>query len=133
MQKILRIAVIVLSVLGLVLYAVLVTADDQGGIIDIMLNLVYALLIVTVIASLAFTIINIASDGKKVKKTLMSLGVFGVLAAIAYGISSGAETYNGVVTEGTSKMVGTGLYLFYFLAMIAIILMLFFGVKKVLK
>ncbi len=135
MQKILKIAVIALCIIGLILFVVLLTSDDQSGIIDIMMNLVYVLLAITALVALAFTIVNIAGDGKKLVKTGISIGVFAVVALVSYGIADGSDNsiYTGEISEGGSQAVGMGLYLFYFLAAIAVALMLFFGVRKVFK
>ena len=62
---------------------------------------------------------------------------FVVIAIIAYGIADGGTekyiTDFPSLTEGTSKMVGAGLYLFYFLAAVAVATMLGFGLRKMFK
>jgi hypothetical protein len=60
-----------------------------------------------------------------------------LLAAIAhFGFANGVETPlrdGEVLSASGSKWVGTGLYLFYFLVLIAAGIMLFTGVKKMIK
>ena len=60
-----------------------------------------------------------------------------MLALLCYfGFATGVETPlkdGTILTEGESKLVGTGLYLFYFLAVIAAATMVVFGVKKSLN
>jgi len=55
---------------------------------------------------------------------------------ISYAMASGSTeglplVDNKVVSEGTSRLVGTGLIAFYILAVAAIVSMVFSGVKKV--
>jgi hypothetical protein len=71
-----------------------------------------------------------------VKKTLMSVGAFLAVVVISYVMASGSTeglplVDNKVVTESTSRWVGTGLIAFYILAVAAIGSMVFSGVKKV--
>ena len=71
-----------------------------------------------------------------VKKTLMSVGAFLAVVLISYAMASGSTeglplVDNKVVSEGTSRLVGTGLIAFYILAVAAIVSMVFSGVKKV--
>jgi len=72
----------------------------------------------------------------EVKKTVMSVGAFLAVVVISYVLASGSiegltPADNSVVTESTSKWVGTGLIAFYILAIVAVATMAFSGVKKV--
>ncbi|WP_349675846.1 hypothetical protein [Leeuwenhoekiella sp. UBA1003] len=67
------------------------------------------------------------------KKTLMSVGAFALIVVIAYVLSDGVETElreGGMLSASGSKWVGTGLYTFYILAILAIGAMVFSGIKK---
>ena len=71
-----------------------------------------------------------------VKKTLMSVGAFLAVVVISYVMASGSTeglplVDNEMVSESTSRWVGTGLIAFYILAVAAIGSMVFSGVKKV--
>jgi hypothetical protein len=66
----------------------------------------------------------------------MSVGAFLAVVVISYAMASGSTeglplVDNKVVTESTSRWVGTGLIAFYILAVAAIGSMVFSGVKKV--
>ena len=66
----------------------------------------------------------------------MSVGAFLAVLLISYVMASGSTeglplVDNKVVSESTSRLVGTGLIAFYILAVGAIASMVFSGVKKV--
>ncbi len=70
-----------------------------------------------------------------VKKTLMSIGGFLLIAVIAYVLASdvveGLPLNDGVaITPSASKWVGAGLITFYILGIVAIGAMVFSGIKK---
>jgi hypothetical protein len=67
----------------------------------------------------------------------MGVGAFVVLLLICYfGFANGVETMRkdgDILSANGSRLIGAGLYLFYSLAIIAGGIMLFFGVKKMVK
>jgi hypothetical protein len=97
----------------------------------------YFILAVAVLAVVLFTVLNFVSNAAGLKNTLVTVGAFLVLALICYFVlASGTETVlkdGSILTEGQSKLVGAGLYLFYALAIVAGGTMLGFGIKKMLK
>lgn len=135
LQRILSILIGVIALIGAVLWVLIVRADGSEGPIGAMLNVGKWLVIIGAVIALIFTLKNIFSDGQKIKKTLTSVIAFAVLAGIAYVLAKGVaiETKDITISEGGSKMVGTGLYLFYLLAAIAILIMVFFGIRKTFK
>ena len=86
---------------------------------------------------LVFSIKQMFTNAATLKKTLTNVGAFLLLALIAYfGFAKGVETPlrdGEVLTAGNSQLVGAGLYLFYFLVFIAVGIMLFTGIKKMIK
>lgn len=69
-----------------------------------------------------------------IKKTLISIATFIVIILIAYLLADGVETplrEGGMLSANGSKWVGTGLYTFYILAIVAIFSMIFSGFKKI--
>ena len=71
--------------------------------------------------------------GGDVKKTLMSVGAFLLIFVISYVMADGVESFTKdgeLVTAQTSRYIGTGLYAFYILSVVAVIAMAFSGVKK---
>jgi len=69
------------------------------------------------------------------KKTLISVGVFLAIIIISYVLADSTPMQlpdeGGMLSESGSKWVGTGLYTFYILAVVAILLMVFSGFKKI--
>ena len=73
--------------------------------------------------TLIFSITNLASDPKKLKKALLSIGAFGVVVLVAFLFSSGTETPlkdGDILSAAGSRWIETGLRTFYFLVFIAV-------------
>ena len=87
-------------------------------------------------ATLIFSLLGLFSDKEKLKKALFSIVGLLVVLGVAYATSEGVETPmkdGEVLSAAGSRMVGTGIRMFYFLAIIAIGSMLFASVKKLIK
>jgi accessory gene regulator protein AgrB len=94
----------------------------------------YIIMAIVVLMVLLFVVSGVLAGN--VKKTLMSVGAFLAVVLISYAMASGSTeglplVDNKVVSESTSRLVGTGLIAFYILAVVAIFSMVFSGVKKV--
>ncbi|MGB5236793.1 MAG: hypothetical protein WBM43_15415 [Flavobacteriaceae bacterium] len=146
MNKIVKIALAVIGVISAIMWYQLPSRDvpvgeaAQSGAMNIMFMITYILLFVAVASSLLFTIANLIAHPKKLKKTLMVVAGFLVVVVIAYATSSGTDinieemANRGVATtESTVKRIGTGLNLFFFLVVIAVGLMAWGGLKKVIS
>jgi len=141
MNKIIKIALIVIGLLSVVLWFSMPADDDPNAInsaaMHWMFLIMYILLIIAVALSLFFGIGKLLTTPGSLKKALLSLGGLAVVVIISYALSSdnavvveemskvGIET-----TEGTVKNVGMGLNVFAILTVIAVVLMLWPGVKK---
>ena len=101
-----------------------------------LINLGIGLIIAAAAIALIFSLKNIASDGAKLKKTVISLVAILIVLAIGLGLSD-ADVLNldGTISEDVAgaKMSGTGLFMFYLLAIGAVGAMLLGGVKKMIK
>ena len=101
-----------------------------------LVELARVVLLITVVITLIFTLLGLFSDPTKLKKALISIGLFLAVVAISYVLSDGVETPlkdGEVLSASGAKWVGTGIRTFYILAVIAISLMLFSGVSKIIK
>ena len=145
-QTILRILVLVLGAIGLVLLGTIIAKGDDEikaaalggdyGSVSPIITLALIILVVVVAVTLIFTLLNLVSHPAKLKKALLSIGVFAAIVAVAYGLSTGVETPmkdGEVLSASGSRWVGAGLRTFYFLAVIAIGAMVFSGIKKMIK
>lgn len=146
MQKIIKIVLILLGVLGIVFWVLLPGSDVpsseamEDANVNAMFYIAYVLLAIPVVAVLIYSLKNLFSHPDNLKKSLILIVSFLIILGISYALSSGTDvnldkfTEAGIeVTESSSKMVGAGLIAFYILAGVAIVSMLLSGVKKVLS
>ena len=101
-----------------------------------LVSLAIAILFITISITLVFSILNLASSSKKLKKALIFIGCFILVTAIAFAASDGVETPmkdGEVLSASGSRWVGTGLRMFYILATLAILSILHSAAKKILK
>ena len=146
LEKITRIGCISLGVLGVIfLGIVFVSGDDTikmdaasgnfAAITPIIL-LSQLILIIAVIVTLIFSLRGIAKDKAKMKNAAKSTGLFLAVILVAFVLSNGVETPmrdGKVLSAMGSKLVGTGLRVFYILSIIAVGLMILPGIKNSIK
>ncbi len=125
MHKIFKILAIVLGVIGVILWVMLATSDSPNP--DWMFYVAYILLFIALAMVILYTVGNLLSHPAKLKRALIAIGALLLIMALGYVMSKG-DTEG--VTESTSKWVGTGLYVFYFLTAIAVLAMVWSGFKK---
>ena len=146
LQTIVKIISAVFGLLGVVFLFRIIGAGDEeikmaatsGDFTTVspLVSLAIAILFITVSITLVFSILNLASSSKKLKKSLIFIGCFVVVTVIAYAASDGVETPmkdGEVLSANGSRWVGTGLRMFYILAALAILSMILSGAKKILK
>lgn len=129
MQKIVKIALVVIGLLGAVLWFMLPERDmpaaeaAQSGAMNLMFIITYFLLAVAVIVSLVFTLKNLFSNPQGLKKTLFVVGGLLLVVGISYVMSSGTDVapeFMAMTTESTVKKIGMGLNVFFILTIIAV-------------
>ena len=128
LHKVLRIVALLLAVGGIISLA-MVLLNGQG--LDAQIYIAYVTLALTVFIVLIYVFKGIF--GGDIKKTLMSIGAFLLVVVISYVLAEGVETEmrdGEMLSESGSKWVGTGLYTFYILAIVAIGSMIYSGIKK---
>jgi uncharacterized membrane protein len=143
LQNIVKIICAVFGLLGVIFLFRVIGAGDEEikmaasmgdfGTVSPLVSLSIAILVITVIITVLFSLLNLASSGQKLKKSLLFIGCFVVILVIAYGASSGVETPlkdGEILSASGSRWVETGLRMFYLLAALAIGSMVFFGGKK---
>ena len=145
-QTIVKIISAVFGLLGAIfLFRIIGTGDEEikmaasmgdFGTVSPLVSLAIAILSITVIVTLLFSLLSLASSPEKLKKSLIFIGCFLVVTGIAYATSSGVETPmkdGEMLSASGSRWVETGLRMFYILATLAVLSMVFSGVKKILK
>lgn len=146
LQNIIKIVSGLLGVLGAVLLIrIMSLGDDQIKMdasmgdyssISPLINLALFILAIAVVVTLIFSIITLASDSKKLKKSLIASGLFLMVIAISYGVSEGVETPmkdDKILSASGSRLVGTGIVSFYILTVIAFGSMMFSSIKRIIK
>jgi hypothetical protein len=145
-QKITTYIVAALGVLGAVFVLMIIGKGDDaiemnamqgdyGSVASIIL-LAQIILGIAVLITLVFSAKNLASDKEKLKKSLMSIGAFGIVLLIAFLFSSGVETpmQDGkVLSASGARLVETGIRTFYFLTVIAVCSMSYGSVRKLIN
>ena len=145
-QKTFTYIALALGVVGLILQVTILNQGDDViklnalsgdyGVVSTMVILALLVLAITVILTLVFSFGNLASDGKKLKKALISIGAFAAVVLIAFLFSSGSETPlkdGNMLSAAGSRWIETGLRTFYFLVFIAVGAMLYTGIARLKK
>ena len=146
LEKLTRIGCIALGVVGVIFLAIVFASGDDSikmaaasgnyGAITPIIILSQIILLIAIIVTLIFSLRGIAKDKAKMKNALKSAGLFFVVVIIAFLFSSGVETPmrdGKVLSAMGSKLVGTGLRVFYILSIIAVGLMILPGIKNSIK
>ncbi|MBT8268219.1 MAG: hypothetical protein KJN59_03265 [Bacteroidia bacterium] len=146
-HKIIRIVAGLLGLAGIIFLVMLISKGDDAiksaaaagdtSTVDPMAFVAYITLALILFFVLFFVLKALFTNTATLKKTLVNVGAFLLLFLIAYFVfAQGVETPmrdGELLSASGSKMVGAGLYLFYFLIVIAAVLMVFSGAGKFLK
>tara|TARA_X000000368_G_C22461361_1_gene463501 strand:- start:39 stop:488 length:450 start_codon:yes stop_codon:yes gene_type:complete len=146
LENIIKIVCAVLGLLGVIfLFRILATGDDEikmaasmgdFSLISPLISLSMFILFITVVVTIIFSLINLASNPGKLKKAMIFIGFFIIVIGIAYASSTGVETPmkdGEVLSASGSKWVGTGIRVFYILASVAVLSMIAFGARNIIK
>ena len=145
-QKIFTYSALVLGVIGLILQVTILSQGDDViklnalsgdyGVVSTMVSLALLVLAITVVLTLVFSLGNLASDKKKLKKALILIGAFATVVLVAFLFSTGTETPlkdGEMLSAAGSRWIETGLRTFYFLVFIAVGAMLYTGIVRLKK
>ena len=146
LQTLIKIICAVLGVVGIIFLFTIVGAGDETikmaaaegdySHVSPMVELARIVLIATLAITLLFSLRTLFSDKKKLKKSLISIGLFGLVVLAGFLMSEGVETplKDGEVLSATgSRWVETGLRVFYLLAIAAIVSMAWSGARRIFK
>ena len=132
LNKILTGLIATIALIGAILY-IMILMDKSTG--NEMIIAGQVLVITTAAIALFFGLKNLATNPATLKKSLISLAVLAIVGILSY-VSAGdslVEVGDISIETSTSKLVGAGIYMFYFLAGIAVLAMVGFGIKKSLN
>ena len=145
-KKIFTYTALVLGVIGLILQVIILSQGDDViklnalsgdyGVVSTMVTLAMVVLAITVVLTLVFSFSNLASDRKKLKKALISIGAFVAVVLVAFLFSTGTETPlkdGDMLSAAGSRWIETGLRTFYFLVFIAVGAMIYTGIARLKK
>ena len=145
-QNIIKIISAIISVLAaFFLLRIIGTGDDDikmaatmgdFSAVSPLVELARIVIFITIATTLIFSLLGLFSDRAKLKKAAISVGLFLCVIGISYVLSEGIETPlkdGEVLSASVSRWVGTGIRTFYILAVIAVSLMIFSGVTKIIK
>ena len=137
LQKILTIGIAVVFVIAVALMIMINNGGDDSSAIDMMLWFGEILVFGAGAIAIVLSLKNIVSNPAKLKIAGIALAALLVIIGISYGLSNGQEVLNDtgeqMVSESGSKLVGTGLRVFYILIIVALGTMVASGVKKALN
>ena len=109
---------------------------ENAGL-DIGLYLGYLLLFAAVIVAVAFPVLHSIKNPKEIAKSGLSFLALVVLFVLSYSLAGAELTPKyealGVNTEFSSKMIGAGLTMFYFVLVVAIVGMIYSEISKAFK
>ncbi|MGV6829038.1 MAG: hypothetical protein ACWA45_06535 [Flavobacteriales bacterium] len=139
LYKILKIVSIVLSVLGAVFLAIIISKGDEtviatGEGIENYMYIAYITFAIALLLVIIFVLKGVFAGD--IKKTLLTVGLFLAVIIISYVLADGSTeglplVDKKTISESASKWAGTGLYAFYILLIGAIGSMVFSGIKKI--
>ena len=145
-QKITNIIAIGLGILGLVFLAFIISQGDESiemsamqgdyGFVSAIIYLAFVVLGIVVLSTVVFSLMNLFSNKDKLKKAGISIGSFLAVIIVAFILSEGVETpmQDGkVLSASGSRWVETGIRTFYLLTLIAVGIMIFNSVRKLIK
>ena len=146
LENIIKIVCAVVGLLGVIfLFRILATGDDDikmaasmgdFSLISPLISLSMFILFITVAVTIIFSLINLASNPGKLKKSMIFIGFLIIVIGIAYASSTGVETPmkdGQILSASGSKWVGTGIRVFYILASVAVLSMIAFGARNIIK
>ena len=142
MHRILKIVLIVIGVIAAIMcFFMMPDEADPDAInstgISVMFVLMWILLIVAAAAALFFGLKKVFTSPGGLKKALFSLGGLAILTIIGYALAGNEQPVvdtmsgRGIETSvGTVKTIGTLLNVFFGMVIVAVVLMLWPGVKR---
>lgn len=106
------------------------------SVVSPLISIAQITFILTVAATLIFSLRALFANTEKLKKALIFIGIFIFIIGVAYISSNGVETPlkdGNFLSESGSRWVETGIRTFYILSIIAVLSMVLSSVKRLIK
>ncbi|MEN8137735.1 MAG: hypothetical protein ABFR62_04815 [Bacteroidota bacterium] len=137
-QKILTYVIALIAVISAYLWWSLAGQEDPvASDVDSFYSLTVIMLAATVGITIVASLLQLFTDGKKLKQALIVLVLFGAIVGVSYGLASDEEVVflGETLTKSPqeSKMVGTGMYTTYITGILAILSIVLSPVIKFIK
>ena len=114
------------------------TMENLGSSLINFIYVVYGLAFLAIVATLGFSIFNIFTSVKTAKRSLVSIAALGAVLLVAYLLASpeipiffGYEKFN--ITPGMAVTVDTGLLSMYLFFLIAVVGIVYTGVRSLVR
>lgn len=139
LHKVTKIAALIIALLSLVFLS-LVMAKGEGdneSWISALIYLSYVILFACIAIVLIYIFKNLLSNKQILKRTLVTIGIFGVVLLLSYIFADGSDVYSVkkelLVSGSASKWVSTGLNMSYILGLVSLGSLFFFMFKNAKK
>jgi len=103
------------------------------AIVNIGIPFTYLLLAVGTLGAIAAPVIEMLQKPQAIKNAAIGIGLLAVVFGIGYALGDTSNPSKLEITEGTAKMIDTGLFAFYILALISVLATVYAEVSKLLK
>jgi hypothetical protein len=131
-----RLIVLIVSILSFFFWGTIAfSSEEGGGMIVPMMIVAYIVFAVAIALVLIYTLKGLISKKGELKRTFISIGTFLGIFLISFLLadSSAVKVEDQVVDGTASKLVSTGLNMFYILSVLAVGLMFLSGFKRAKK
>ncbi len=93
----------------------------------------YLLLAIATVGAIGFPVLALIKNPKEAKGAMIGLGLVVVIFGISFALSDEINLSKIVISPMTAKLVDTGLYSFYILALLAVAATIYSEITKAFK
>jgi hypothetical protein len=108
----------------------------NDGLINAGLWIFYILLFASIVTAVVFPLLQAVKTPGSFKKSVIGIGVIVIVFGISYALSGSDVTAKQMalgVDEGSSKLIGAGLTMFYFTLLGSVVGIIYSEISKALK
>ena len=143
LYKVLKYIALAIGVIGIILLGRIIftgdeaiknSADLQASMLNPIMWVGYIIFAITIVLVAIFVIKEIFTGN--IKNTLIAVGAFAIIIVVSYVVTTGhpVELEDGTtLSANADHWVGAGLWVFYIMAVLAILTMIFTGIRKLTK